>query len=58
MKPLVGVHHMQAHALTPRMVSALEAHVEQKDPSAETVLHDPTTTELPPKFPFLSVLAS
>jgi N6-L-threonylcarbamoyladenine synthase len=40
------------------MVSALEAHVEQKDPSAETVLHDPTTTELPPKFPFLSVLAS
>ncbi|KAB2108094.1 hypothetical protein AG0111_0g3915 [Alternaria gaisen] len=57
-KPLVGVHHMQAHALTPRMVSALEAHVEQKDPSAQTVLHDPTTTKITPKFPFLSVLAS
>ncbi|KAH4188483.1 tRNA N6-adenosine threonylcarbamoyltransferase [Parastagonospora nodorum] len=41
--PLVGVHHMQAHALTPRLVSALE-------PSA--------TPTLEPDFPFLSVLAS
>ncbi|KZM19611.1 N(6)-L-threonylcarbamoyladenine synthase [Ascochyta rabiei] len=25
-KPLVGVHHMQAHALTPRLVAALDAY--------------------------------
>ncbi|KAH7563135.1 glycoprotease family-domain-containing protein [Bipolaris maydis] len=44
-KPLVGVHHMQAHALTPRMVSALESHLHPLPAPA-------------PKFPFLSVLAS
>ncbi|KAF1913913.1 glycoprotease family-domain-containing protein [Ampelomyces quisqualis] len=42
-KPLVGVHHMQAHALTPRLVSALGL---------------PPTTSLEPNFPFLSILAS
>lgn len=42
--PLVGVNHMQAHALTPRLVSALE----------------PTTQSTPtqPSFPFLSLLVS
>lgn len=40
--PLVGVNHMQAHALTPRLVSAL----------ASGTLH-PT-----PAFPFLSLLVS
>ncbi|OAL06177.1 hypothetical protein IQ06DRAFT_211892 [Phaeosphaeriaceae sp. SRC1lsM3a] len=41
--PLVGVHHMQAHALTPRLVSALE---------------QPPEASPKPAFPFLSVLAS
>ena len=40
--PLVGVNHMQAHALTPRLVSALET---SKDP-------------IEPTFPFLSLLVS
>ena len=41
--PLVGVNHMQAHALTPRLVSALE-------------LSRPQSIE--PSFPFLSLLVS
>lgn len=40
--PLVGVNHMQAHALTPRLVS---------------VLDDPTQDPYP-RFPFLSLLVS
>ncbi|KAI3285299.1 hypothetical protein DTO002I6_8775 [Penicillium roqueforti] len=43
--PMVGVHHMQAHLLTPRLVSCLENEL-KADPSA------------PPEFPFLSILAS
>lgn len=43
--PLVGVHHMQAHALTPRLVSALV------DGSEQAV--SPT-----PEFPFLTLLVS
>jgi N6-L-threonylcarbamoyladenine synthase len=42
--PLVGVHHMQAHLLTPRLVSALESSAPIDD--------------LQPKFPFLSILVS
>ncbi|KAL8840349.1 MAG: hypothetical protein Q9170_001364 [Blastenia crenularia] len=43
--PLIGVNHMQAHALTPRLVSALESqsHKERQ--------HEPA-------FPFLSLLVS
>ena len=41
--PLVGVNHMQAHALTPRLVSALE--------------HD-VSKPMQPSFPFLSLLVS
>ena len=41
--PLVGVNHMQAHALTPRLVTALE----------ETPEHSPKCD-----FPFLSLLVS
>jgi N6-L-threonylcarbamoyladenine synthase len=44
--PLVGVHHMQAHLLTPRLVSAMEG---GDDTS-------PTTTQ--PEFPFISMLIS
>lgn len=45
---------MQAHALTPRMVSALEAHTE----SEHSGVLDSTPIQVTPKFPFLSVLAS
>ncbi|KAI9370393.1 glycoprotease family protein [Aspergillus egyptiacus] len=40
--PLVGVHHMQAHLLTPRLVSALS----------------PDSPNITPEFPFFSILAS
>ncbi|KAF2095476.1 hypothetical protein NA57DRAFT_15017, partial [Rhizodiscina lignyota] len=43
--PIVGVHHMQAHALTPRLMSALEAEYSSDDHSS-------------PAFPFLSLLVS
>ncbi|KAI1802021.1 glycoprotease family protein [Daldinia bambusicola] len=49
--PLLGVHHMQAHALTPRLVSALEAgKVGEEKGGSELAL--------PPTFPFLSLLVS
>ncbi|KUJ18507.1 uncharacterized protein LY89DRAFT_717121 [Mollisia scopiformis] len=43
--PLLGVNHMQAHALTPRLVNALNA-------------TDQTSKQLTPAFPFLSLLVS
>ncbi|GAB1215670.1 hypothetical protein ATERTT37_004862 [Aspergillus terreus] len=48
--PFVGVHHMQAHLLTPRLVSALSHNQD----------NTPTTTPSPitPEFPFLSILVS
>ncbi|VUC28343.1 unnamed protein product [Clonostachys rosea] len=56
--PLVGVHHMQAHALTPRLVSALEM-----KPAADTGSKRPArgsrgTSNMSPEFPFLSLLVS
>ncbi|KAJ5709580.1 hypothetical protein N7493_009871 [Penicillium malachiteum] len=46
--PVVGVHHMQAHLLTPRLVSCMEAgNNESATPGAIT-----------PEFPFLSILVS
>jgi len=42
--PLLGVNHMQAHALTPRMVSSLETDDDSRAPE--------------PAFPFLSLLVS
>ena len=42
-RPLVGVHHMQAHTLTPRLVS---------------VLHTIEQDHIKPDFPFLSLLVS
>jgi N6-L-threonylcarbamoyladenine synthase len=45
--PLVGVHHMQAHALTPRFLYAL-----QNQRNADNA------SKLSPGFPFLSVLVS
>jgi N6-L-threonylcarbamoyladenine synthase len=46
--PLLGVNHMQAHALTPRLVSALDA---SESANSDTTGNDPT-------FPFLSLLVS
>jgi N6-L-threonylcarbamoyladenine synthase len=46
--PFLGVNHMQAHALTPRLVSALDA-----TESGKSVV-----TEKDPAFPFLSLLVS
>lgn len=45
--PLVGVHHMQAHALTPRLVRALGMKMGEED-----------VAETGPDFPFLSLLVS
>jgi N6-L-threonylcarbamoyladenine synthase len=43
--PLVGVHHMQAHALTPRLVSALDSSYGRSKAQE-------------PEFPFLTLLVS
>lgn len=54
--PLVGVHHMQAHALTPRLCSVIKKDENPRiNPnfSAEW-----TTSTVSPRFPFLTVLAS
>ncbi|KAL4805928.1 glycoprotease family-domain-containing protein [Aspergillus unguis] len=46
--PLIGVNHMQAHLLTPRLVSALQtSYVKGEEPPP-----------LKPEFPFVSILAS
>ncbi|RMY82172.1 hypothetical protein D0862_12104 [Hortaea werneckii] len=44
-KPLIGVHHMQAHALTPRLLTAMANKAQDAKP-------------LEPAFPFLTVLVS
>jgi N6-L-threonylcarbamoyladenine synthase len=54
-RPLIGVHHMQAHALTPRLVAALEAYTDSTC-SKEPLQDGPVSPT--PDFPFLSVLAS
>ncbi len=51
--PLVGVHHMQAHALTPRLVSALG----QPWPAASGS-QEPAGAAASPSFPFLTLLVS
>jgi len=52
--PLLGVHHMQAHALTPRLVSALSASTAK--PGLRPQLAGDGS--LKPDFPFLSLLVS
>ncbi|KAI2471027.1 glycoprotease family-domain-containing protein [Annulohypoxylon bovei var. microspora] len=53
--PLLGVNHMQAHALTPRLVSALEAGKRERAPEGE---EEGKGLEPTPTFPFLSLLVS
>ncbi|KAG5954066.1 hypothetical protein E4U58_000201 [Claviceps cyperi] len=57
--PLVGVHHMQAHALTPRLVTALQ----QQPSSTCSEQHtghniDTPQRDISPQFPFLTLLVS
>ncbi|KAK5109083.1 hypothetical protein LTR62_007539 [Meristemomyces frigidus] len=64
--PLVGVHHMQAHALTPRLASALEngrldsasQNNKEQEPESESSSKrlDPMGSSA--RFPFLTLLAS
>ncbi|KAJ4144982.1 hypothetical protein LMH87_003847 [Akanthomyces muscarius] len=61
--PLVGVHHMQAHALTPRLVRALgmpmageEEEAAASAPAATASAASPRTQT--PEFPFLTLLVS
>ncbi|KAK3711880.1 Mitochondrial tRNAs modification protein [Vermiconidia calcicola] len=59
--PLVGVHHMQAHALTPRLCSTIRLRPQEAYRSPRDGYHDAaewTPQDLEPRFPFLSVLAS
>ncbi|KAK3073978.1 Mitochondrial tRNAs modification protein [Teratosphaeriaceae sp. CCFEE 6253] len=53
--PLVGVHHMQAHALTPRLTVAM-ANEEMLHANPESA--SSTLRPLEPSFPFLSLLVS
>lgn len=49
--PFVGVHHMQAHLLTPRLVSSL-------DRNQNSTVTTKTSSSTTPEFPFLSILVS
>ncbi|TRX98282.1 hypothetical protein FHL15_000927 [Xylaria flabelliformis] len=55
--PLLAVNHMQAHALTPQLVSALQ---DTKSDQPEDLASKKTQNKglLSPQFPFLSLLAS
>ncbi|EXF79795.1 glycoprotease [Colletotrichum fioriniae PJ7] len=62
--PLLAVNHMQAHALTPRLVSALA----RQDPTTSTASSSTTTSSssptvdvtaaIKPEYPFLTLLVS
>ena len=59
--PLVGVHHMQAHALTPRLHAAMNVckFATNQERGAEPVFDDRFDhVQVDPDFPFLSVLVS
>ncbi|KAH8128265.1 glycoprotease family-domain-containing protein [Trichoderma asperelloides] len=62
--PLVGVHHMQAHALTPRLVHALEnsssssSSITSSSPTSTSPSSPASAPPISPAFPFLSLLVS
>ncbi|KAH7170579.1 hypothetical protein EDB81DRAFT_753077 [Dactylonectria macrodidyma] len=62
--PLVGVHHMQAHALTPRLARALGMSMGEARTTVDSRLPDSEDMESKdtqlagPHFPFLSLLVS
>ncbi|EER43168.1 glycoprotease [Histoplasma capsulatum H143] len=53
--PIVGVHHMQAHLLTPRLAASLQ----QRQHGETAAREKPDTgTSSRPNFPFMSILVS
>lgn len=57
--PLVGVHHMQAHALTPRLVRALGMPMAGGEDTAAAAAAAAAPAAAPsPEFPFLTLLVS
>ncbi|KAI1166533.1 glycoprotease family-domain-containing protein [Nemania serpens] len=59
--PLLAVNHMQAHALTPRLVGALEGERADEDEAGDSTARGTGDRGLPhqrPRFPFLSLLVS
>ncbi|KAL6695929.1 glycoprotease family domain-containing protein [Trichoderma pleuroticola] len=56
--PFVGVHHMQAHALTPRLVDALEHEQGQQELLLTSSPSASPSSSPSPTFPFLSLLVS
>lgn len=57
--PLIGVHHMQAHALTPRLVTAMKNNaILYRSKGQLQEGEDIAMMEMEPQFPFLSVLVS
>ncbi|ROT37328.1 glycoprotease pgp1 [Sodiomyces alkalinus F11] len=58
--PLVGVNHMQAHALTPRLVTALEQRRGRRRDGygSSPTENTPADGGYAPAFPFLSLLVS
>lgn len=60
--PLLAVNHMEAHALTPRLVHALEREGESQEGGTSTdreaTSEANTTATHKPDFPFISVLVS
>ncbi|KAK1056466.1 Mitochondrial tRNAs modification protein [Friedmanniomyces endolithicus] len=56
--PLVGVHHMQAHALTPRLMTAVANADESQKHEHCTGAKEEKMTTLEPAFPFLTLLVS
>lgn len=65
--PLLAVNHMQAHALTPRLVAALERKRADEDEAQDSTAQETGDRGLPPppppqqqrpRFPFLSLLVS
>ena len=58
--PMMGVHHMQAHALTARMVWALENSITSNEDSLsnDSGGQVPVKQQPQPEFPFLSLLVS
>ena len=68
-RPLIAVNHMQAHALTPRLISALENSFAGSSDSEEAALKAGRNAPFPPppvetvppmkpKYPYLSLLVS
>ncbi|KAK1600636.1 glycoprotease [Colletotrichum navitas] len=56
--PLLAVNHMQAHALTPRLVSALGRPPSPASSSSSGSISALTSSPIQPEYPFLTLLVS